>query len=998
MATWFDHLKLRTKLILGFVVLIALTLAVGAASLVSQRRAQDAMETFLDRDNRIAELSFRSHAAMLRARRYEKDFLLKVGEFGYDEAKSRYATLLQTQLADVRENMETIRSLSGETEIVQETHAIEQITARYEAGFLKVVELYSRLGRQDEALQGQFRIRAHKIEALLDVGASEHLRSDLLTLRRHEKDFILRGTSKYADAFESAVDRFNRDLAQTDLPTGRKRQLLELAAQYRKRFREYVAVDAEIDADTLAYLQAVHAVEPMLEHLRAHTDEAAAATRDTVRSLILATTWTVLGASLGALLLGLLVAAFIARNLGRSVGACVDFARRLAGGDLAARLDPVGRNELGVLVTAMNGMAGALEEAHRQEDARAAELARLNRTLRVLSQCNYTLVRAKSEPELLEAICRQIVEIGGYRLAWVGYAQHDERKSVSPAAHAGFDDGYVDHLDLTWSDDERGRSPLGTAIREGRPVMARQILTDPTYGPWREDALRHGLASAIALPLRDRKGVIGALDICAAEADAFDAAEAKLLEELADDLGYGIASLREAATRERFERELDYRANYDVVTGLANRSLFQDRLTQAAWHAARAGRLVAVLLINLDRFKAINDSLGHDAGDALLKHVGQRLAASLRDGDTVARLAGDEFAVALSDVAKAEDVTSVAHKMLRAVTQPLALDGREVYTSASMGISLHPKDGEDAESVLKNAGAALSSAKSLGGNTFRFYAPEMNERAFARFALEADLHRALERGELLLHFQPKVSLSSGEVSGAEALVRWHHPELGLIPPGDFIPLAEETGLIQPLGEWVIDNACEQMRSWLDAGLPVPPVAVNLSARQFHQENLARMIKQSLRVNSLEANLLELEITESTVMRDVGAAVTTLAELKAIGVKLSLDDFGTGYSSLGYLKRFPIDRLKIDQSFVRDVTTDPDDAAICLAVIGLAHNLKLTVTAEGVETEGQMDYLRRHGCDEMQGYLFSRPLPAEEFARLLAEKKTLALPQTEDGRR
>jgi EAL domain-containing protein (putative c-di-GMP-specific phosphodiesterase class I)/CheY-like chemotaxis protein len=314
-----------------------------------------------------------------------------------------------------------------------------------------------------------------------------------------------------------------------------------------------------------------------------------------------------------------------------------------------------------------------------------------------------------------------------------------------------------------------------------------------------------------------------------------------------------------------------------------------------------------------------------------------------------------------------------------------------VRTSASLGISLYPRDGDNAESLLQNADAAMYSAKSLGGDSFHFYAPEMNERMLARFALEADLRRALERGELLLHYQPKVNLATGEPTGAEALLRWRHPERGLVPPGDFISLAEETGLIVQIGEWVIEAVCEQMREWLDAGLTVPPVALNLSARQFHQQNLVAVIRQALRLNQIEAKCLELEITESILMENVEKAVTTLQELKSIGLKIALDDFGTGYSSLSYLKRFPIDNLKIDRAFVRDVTTEPDDAAICLAVIGLAHNLKLKVVAEGVETEAQMNYLRTHGCDEIQGFYFSRPLPAADFAQLLTQRKVFALP-------
>ena len=618
------------------------------------------------------------------------------------------------------------------------------------------------------------------------------------------------------------------------------------------------------------------------------------------------------------------------------------------------------------------------------------QLARSNRALRVLSAANRAVVRATDEKALLDAMCQQIVEVGGYRLAWVGYARDDEARSVHPAAHAGTGMSYLDRIDITWADREQGRGPVGTAIREGRPVVVRHIQTDPAFGPWREEALRHGFASVIALPVRDREGVVGSLNIHSSEPDAFDAEELALLEEMASNLGHGIASLREAAARARAEGDLEYQHNHDPLTGLANRNLLQERLLQATVHFSRAGRLVAVVLMGMDRFKMINESLGHSVGDTLLKQVGQRLADCVRDGDTVARFSGDEFAVVLSDLAKEEDVVPIARKLLAAVAQALGMTEPEVHTSASMGISLFPKDGKDAGRLLQNADAAMHNAKALGGNAFRFYAPEMNERTAARFAMDADLRRALERAELLLHFQPQVSLVSGRQTGAEALLRWHRPEIGLVPPRDFIPLAEETELIHPIGEWVIENVCRQLRIWLDAGLPVLPVAVNLSARQFRQENLARLIHRSLNDSGLEPKFLVLEITESALMDDAEAAIDILRELKAIGVTLSLDDFGTGYSSLSYLKRFPIDQLKIDRSFVRDVASDPDDAAICTAVIGLAHTLKLNVIAEGVETDEQMNFLRLLLCDEMQGYHFSRPLPAAEYALVLADRKTLEL--------
>jgi diguanylate cyclase (GGDEF)-like protein len=765
-------------------------------------------------------------------------------------------------------------------------------------------------------------------------------------------------------------------------------------------FRDYVATDAEIDAVTLDYLGAVHQVEHQLEQVRSHAGEAVATTRDTLNRLRRTTILTVLGVGLIAILLGLLVAAFIVRNANRSVAACVDFAGRLASGDWNARLPASGgRNEFAVLAAAQNRMAEAMQATHRRDDVRAAELWRLNRTLRMLSRCNEALVRASSESELLNAICQQIVDSGDYRLAWVGFACHDEDKSVQLAAFAGVGGNYLADLKLSWGDDERRREIGGRAICEGWPVIVRDIATDPVFEPWRQQAIKLGFASCMAHPLKGKDGVLGTLNIYSADDDAFDAEEVQLLQELAEDLAFGIVSQRETARRMEAERALDYQTNFDTVTGLANRNLFSDRLRQAIAHAGRAGRQVAILQLSLDRYKAVKDSLGHGAGDALLQHVGRSLTSTLREGDTVARLSGDEFAVAIGDLASEADVAPVVLKLLAAVLEPMTLAGSNVYTSASIGISLYPKDGAETNQLLHSADAALSSAKAMGGNLFRFYAAEMNERISTRFAMESELRRALAQDELRVYFQPRVNLASGEMCGAEALVRWQHPAKGLVPPSDFIPLAEETGLILPLGEWVIRSVCRQQRSWLDAGLPVPPVAVNLSALQFRQENLAQLIRHELAANQLEASYLEMEITESTLMDNLDQAVATLQQLRATGIKLSLDDFGTGHSSLSRLRRLPIDHLKIDQSFVRNLTTDPEDAAICLSIIGLAHNLHMTVIAEGVETEGQANYLRQHRCDEMQGYYFSRPLPVGDFEQLLAQRRTLALPtQAGDQRR
>jgi diguanylate cyclase (GGDEF)-like protein len=426
---------------------------------------------------------------------------------------------------------------------------------------------------------------------------------------------------------------------------------------------------------------------------------------------------------------------------------------------------------------------------------------------------------------------------------------------------------------------------------------------------------------------------------------------------------------------------------------LPNRVLFLDRLEQALARATWHKRPTAVLHLDLDRFKVINDTVGHPIGDRVLKVIAERLNAAVRKGDTVARLGGDEFVVALADLAEVHDVPRVAEKLIAALHPPVVIDGREYFVTASIGVSLHPWDGDDAETLLRNADVAMYRAKEKGKNNFQFYSPAMNAEAPRRLAIETDLRRALERREFLLHYQPKVDLATGRVAGMEALLRWQHPKQGLISPLDFIPLLEETGLIVPVGEWVLRSACAQNRSWQEAGLAPLRVAVNLSARQFKQPGLVEMVGEVLAEVGLDPGLLELELTESILLEHTEESLATLRRFHDMGIHLALDDFGTGYSSLSYLKRFPIDSLKIDRSFIHDVTTNPDDATIARTVIAMAHNLRMTAVAEGVETREQLEFLRSHECDQMQGYYFSRPLAAEAFAQLLADNRCLG---TEPG--
>ena len=446
---------------------------------------------------------------------------------------------------------------------------------------------------------------------------------------------------------------------------------------------------------------------------------------------------------------------------------------------------------------------------------------------------------------------------------------------------------------------------------------------------------------------------------------------------------------KDITEQRRAEQRLQQLAHYDHLTQLPNRTLFFDRLTQALARAQRHRRVVAVLFLDLDRFKVINDTLGHDAGDRVLQAVAERLLGAVREGDTVARFGGDEFALALVDVAEECDVLQVADKLLRELGRPFGLDSRELFVTTSIGISLAPHDSIDAKTLMRNADAAMYRAKKLGKNNYQRYCPAQDATAPRRLTLETSLRHALDRQEFLLHYQPKVETNTGRICGVEALLRWQHPEMGLVPPLEFIPPLEETGLIVPVGAWVLQTACAQARAWQAAGLPPLRVAVNLSARQFRQGGLTDIIAAALRHSNLDARYLELELTETMLMEHADTTQTSLHDLSTMGIQLAIDDFGTGYSSLSYLTRFPIDALKIDRSFVRDITRDSDGAAIVQAVIAIARSLGLTVIAEGVETREQFEFLRRNRCDEIQGYYFSRPLTTDALAPLLREERNLA---------
>jgi diguanylate cyclase (GGDEF)-like protein/PAS domain S-box-containing protein len=462
-----------------------------------------------------------------------------------------------------------------------------------------------------------------------------------------------------------------------------------------------------------------------------------------------------------------------------------------------------------------------------------------------------------------------------------------------------------------------------------------------------------------------------------------------------------ISSMMDVTERKQAEEKINYLSYYDSLTGLPNRTLFEDRLPQALSLAQRNEQMVAVLFLDLDRFKNVNDTLGHAVGDKLICGVAERLTGCLRGSDTVARFSSDGFALLLTQISRTEDAARIAKRaensaveiaqnILDALKSPFDFDGQELYVTASLGIGLYPHDGKDSQALLQNAGAALSHVKEQGGNGYRFYAEDMNAKALQQLTLENDLRRAIEREEFVLYYQPQVDINSGRILAVEALIRWQHPELGFVSPVDFIPLAESNGLIVPIGEWTLRTACAQAKRWQEEGLPPLRMSVNLSARQFEQPDLLDTVARTLRETELDPTFLEFEITEGAVMKNAERAIDIMHRLREMQIQIAIDDFGSGYSSLSYLKRFPIDRLKIDQSFVREATTDSTDAAIIMAIITLAQNLRMKVIAEGVETEEQLRLLRILKCDEIQGYLFSRPLPPDALIKLLVEGQS-ALP-------
>jgi PAS domain S-box/diguanylate cyclase (GGDEF) domain len=625
------------------------------------------------------------------------------------------------------------------------------------------------------------------------------------------------------------------------------------------------------------------------------------------------------------------------------------------------------------------GILGIYEDITARKHAEEME-RQLTRALKLISKCNAALIHAENEMSLLADICRLTVDVGGYQLAWVGYPEQDIAKSVRPIAQSGYDEDFLNSLAISWDDIPHGRGPTGTAIRTGKTVVNANTLTNPTLAPWFDTEFPRHFYSSIALPLKNQNQIIGVLSIYAAEPDAFGSEEVTLLEELASDLAFGINTLRTRHLHDAAEKKLAFLAHFDPLTHLPNRTLLRDRFNQAVVVADQTQTAVALFYLDLDNFTNINDSLGHACGDQLLIQVAERLQTCIGKTDTLSRQSGDEFVILLTDIGgNISLIETIIQNILSAFSTPFSIDSYTLNMSCSIGISLYPQDERTFDTLLTQADTALYHAKHAGRNTYRFFDEKMNSQAMAYMQLQTDLHHALQNNELRLHYQPQLDAVTQRIKGVEALLRWEHPQHGMISPATFIPSAEQSGLIIPIGEWVLNEACQQTQRWRNqCHEPALIVAVNLSALQFKRGNLVKTITQALEQSGLPPENLELELTESILLHDMNEVRKTLHQLTTMGVRLSIDDFGTGYSSLAYLKQLEVDKLKVDQSFVHDMVSDYGDAAIVKAIIQLGHTLDLDVIAEGVETKEQLALLKEYGIDEIQGYLFSRPLPAEQF--------------------
>lgn len=632
------------------------------------------------------------------------------------------------------------------------------------------------------------------------------------------------------------------------------------------------------------------------------------------------------------------------------------------------------------LLKESNRLHKLLNEEHRQVVAWSERLSELHSASRALLG---VLSQTSLERDLLQLAIDSLTKLLQARYGAIGLVEKDG--SLSEFIHTGID---PEQARLIGHPPE-GRGLLGVVIQDNVSLRLDDMSKDsrstgfPIHHP--------PMKSLLAVPISHADRVYGRIYLSdKISSEPFSKDDEVLAQSFAHSLSLVLDNAREIEVIKQTQKHLDYLAHFDALTGLPNRTLLTDRIQQVLAHAQRNGSRVAFLYIDLDNFKNVNDTLGHSKGDQLLQKAATRISECLRVGDTVARMGGDEFIVMLPELPDVQDAGKVAIKILESAAMPFDVDQHEIYVGASIGISIYPDDAANIEELLSNSDSAMYHAKKLGKNTYHYFSAELNRASQEAAMLERHLRRALERNELFLNYQPQIDLLTDAIVGMEALLRWDCAELGVVPPEKFIPLAEETGLIIPISNWVLETACRQAKMWQKSGTPVR-VAVNLSARQFqrlsqstHEESLLDMVLRVLEMTELPAHLLELEITESIMMLHVDDTLHTLDELKKIGIRISVDDFGTGYSSLSYLKRFPVDALKIDKSFIRDVALDSNDAAIVSAIGAMALQLNLSLVAEGVETQEQLEFLQKIQCHSIQGYYFSQPVNTARATELLRQ--------------
>nr|WP_249157171.1 GAF domain-containing protein [Bradyrhizobium diazoefficiens] len=651
---------------------------------------------------------------------------------------------------------------------------------------------------------------------------------------------------------------------------------------------------------------------------------------------------------------------------------------------LAPEEDTFSPDLVELLARLAENVSFALDNFERAEEkARTeAQKERLRRMFAALSATNEAIMRAKSRAELFDLVCLAASNGAKFTSTTIALARADSDQ-LEIVASAGPSADTTRNVRLSIHPERpEGRGMSGTAFRTRQPCISNDYLNDQRVSAFHAVVRGDGARSGAAFPLIVHDQAVGVMIYMSTEPATFTTEFVELLQRLADNVAFAVENFDRADAKNQADERIEYLASHDSLTDLPNRETFNALLRQAIATAERHDHRFAVLFIDLDRFKVINDSLGHEAGDLLLLEVANRLRGALRASDVVARLGGDEFVVILDQCGEIDDVQHIATEILAALAQPMELAGHECHTTASIGIAMYPANGSDAQTLTKNADMAMYLAKEDGKNGYRFFSKEVKTQSIERLSLESALRRALERGQFSLNYQPKVEMETGQITGVEALLRWNHPELGNVSPAQFIPLAEETGLIVPIGRWVLNEACAQAMAWQRRGLLPLSMAVNLSPRQFADEHLLQDVDEAVAASGMSPVLLQLEVTESMMMRNVGRALKVLDAIQSRGIRLAIDDFGTGYSSMSLMKHFPIDTIKIDRSFVRDLPQDSEDQAIAQAIISMGKALGMTVVAEGVENAEQEAFLRTHGCDEMQGFLISKPVPAREMAELL----------------